>query len=353
MRKTRLLRLLMITGLVCLSTAILASCGGGSSSDSGSGGGDTGGGTSGGGGGASGDISIEGSSTVFPITQRVADQFQEQNSGTRITVGDAGSGDGFEALCNGDVPVSDASRPIDQEEEVPVCEENGVEFIELPVGLDGIAVTVNSENDFASELSLDELKNIWEPDSKVQNWSEVNSEFPDQTLSLYGPGTESGTFDFFTEVVNGEEGASRTDYQASEDDNVLVQGITGDQNALGYFGYAYFAENQDTLKALKVDGVEVNPSTIESGEYPLSRPLFIYVNKKVLEEEKVIQDFVSFYLEEGNFTNFVEESDYVALPDGAQQEVRTQFEDRTTGTIYNEDGELPGGEIESALKESK
>lgn len=344
----------MVTVLVL--SLVLAACGGGGGGNQGGGnqgGGANASGDAGGGGQGSGDISIEGSSTVFPITQRVAEAYGQENPGARITVGDAGSSEGFEALCAGDIPISDASRSIDQEEEVPICEENGVEFIELPVGLDGIAVTVNGQNQFADELSLDELKAIWEPDSQVQSWSDVRSSFPDQPISLYGPGTESGTFDFFTEVVNGEEGASRTDYQASSDDNVLVRGITGDPNALGYFGYAYYAENSDALKALRVDNVAPSPATIESGEYPLSRPLFIYVNTKMLEDNPQVEEFVNFYLEEGNFAEYVEESQYVALPEGAREEVRTQFEDRTTGTIYNENGELPGGEIQSALQQAQ
>ena len=344
----RSVRLWLVAASLLSLTVVLAACGGGGSEG---GGGDTGGGT--GGGQASGDISIEGSSTVFPITQRVAEAFQQENPDVRITVGGAGSGDGFEALCNGQVPIADASRPIDQEEEVPVCEENGVEFIELPVGLDGIAVTVNPQNNFADAITLEQLNAIWAPDSNVSSWNQVNSEWPDQQLTLYGPGTESGTFDFFTEVVNGEEGASRTDYQASEDDNVLVRGVSGDPNAMGYFGYAYYAENTDSLKALKVDDVSPNPATIESGEYPLSRPLFIYVNRQALEENPQIQEFVNFYLQDGNFSQFVEASDYVALPEGARQEVRTQFEERTTGTIYNENGELPGGELQSALQQSQ
>ncbi len=342
---------LMVVSLSALAF-IVAACGGGGN---GGGGGDTGSGTSGGTGGgqASGDISIEGSSTVFPITQRVAEAFQQENQDVRITVGGAGSGDGFEALCNGQVPISDASRPIDQAEEVPICEENGVEFVELPVGLDGVAVTVNNQNNFADGITLEELNTIWAPDSQVQSWSEVRSSWPDQPLTLYGPGTESGTFDFFTEVVNGEEGASRTDYQASEDDNVLVRGVSGDPNAMGYFGYAYYAENTDSLKALRVNDVVPEPATIESGEYPLSRPLFIYVNKKELEENPQVGKFVDFYLQEGNFAEFVEESDYVALPEGARQAVRQQFEDQTTGTVYNENGELPGGELQSALEQSQ
>lgn len=301
----------------------------------------------------SGEISIEGSSTVFPITQRVAEAFQRENPDTQITVGDAGSGDGFEALCEGNVPISDASRPIDQEEEVPICEENGIEFIELPVGLDGISVVVNGQNQFASEVTLDQLNQVWAPDSQLADWSEIDPQFPSQPLSLYGPGTESGTFDFFTEVVNGEEGASRTDYQASEDDNVLVRGVSGDPNALGYFGYSYYAENSETLKALRVDGVEVNEDTIASGEYPLSRPLFIYVAVPALEESEAVRAFVNFYLQENTLSQSVADSRYVPLPAGAEDQTRTQYVDMTTGTVFNANGELPGDDIEAALQQSQ
>jgi len=305
-----------------------------------------------GGGGVSGEIAIEGSSTVFPITQRVAESFNQDNPDVNITVGDAGTSEGFVPFCEGETEISDASRPIEAEE-IQACEENGVEYIEVPVALDGISVVTNTQNDWAQDITLEELKQIWEPDSQVENWSDVRSEWPDQPINLFGPGTESGTFDFFTEEVNGEEGASRTNYQASGDDNVLVQGVSSDPNAMGYFGYSYYAENQDTLKALPVDGVPVNPNTISSAEYPLSRPLFIYVSTQALEENEAVGPFVEFYLQDGNLTQFVEESDYVALPGNTENETRAQFEDRTTGTIYTKQGKLPGGDIESALKQSK
>ncbi|MGI8911516.1 MAG: PstS family phosphate ABC transporter substrate-binding protein [Rubrobacteraceae bacterium] len=340
-----------VSSLLALSF-VLAACGGGGGG--GEGGGNGGGEASGGGGGgASGTIDIEGSSTVFPITQRVAEAFNQENPDVNITVGDAGSSEGLEAFCNGDIPIADASRPIDPEEEVPTCEENGVDFIEVPVGLDGISVVTNLQNDFAQDITLDELNAIWEPDSQVETWSDVRSDWPDEPISLFGPGTESGTFDFFTEVVTGEEGASRTNYQASGDDNVLVQGVSGDPNALGYFGYSYYAENQDTINALPVDGTEVNPDTISSGEYPLSRPLFIYVSTQALEENEAVEPFVEFYLQDGSLDQFVEESDYVALPGNTGDESRKQFEDRSTGTIYAEDGSLPGGDIEGGLKQSQ
>lgn len=338
---------LTLAGLSAVAL-IVAACGGGSASESG--GGDTG---SGGGGGNK--IAVQGSSTVGPVTQAAAEAFQQENSDVQITVGTGGTGNGFEAFCAGETDISDASRPIDQEEELPNCEENGVEFVTLPVGLDGIAVTVNPQNDWASDITLDELNTMWSPESEgtVSTWQDVRSEWPANELALFGPGTESGTFDFFTEVVNGEEGVSRSDYQPSEDDNVLVQGVAGNQNALGYFGLAYYENNQDQLKLLSVDGVEPNADTISSGEYPISRPLFIYVNTQKLEDKQILQDFVSFYIEQSNLTGFVEETGYVNLPESTLQETRTQYEERQTGPLYDDSGELPGGNLEEALKQSQ
>lgn len=345
MRKS--MRLWLTVASLCALTLVLAACGGSGSSGSTSGGGN--------GGSGSNDIRVEGSSTVSPVTSAAADAFQQENSDARISVGSGGTGDGFQAFCQGKTDISDASRPIDQEEELPKCEENGVEFITLPIGLDGIAVVGNPQNDWAKNLTLDELKTMWSPDSEgnVSTWKDVNSQWPDTELALFGPGTESGTFDFFTEVVNGEEGASRSDYQASEDDNVLVQGVAGNPGAIGYFGLAFYENNQDTLKLFSVDGVEPNQDTISSGEYPISRPLFIYVNANKLEDKQILQDFVSFYLEEGNLSEFIKSTGYVNLPDSTVAETRTQYQERQTGPIYNDSGELPGGDIEGALKQSQ
>lgn len=347
------LRLFGVAGLLALTVVAVAACGGGSGGSEGGGNG----GDGGGGGELSGKIDVEGSSTVIPITQAVAEAFSQENPDVRITVGGAGTGDGFEAFCSGKTQISDASRPIDQEEEVPVCEENGVEFIEIPVALDGLSVMVNPQNDFADTITIEQLNEIWMPDSEVNQWDQVDSSWPDQELALYGPGTESGTFDFFTEVVNGEEGVSRSDYQASEDDNVLVQGISGDPNALGYFGYSYYVRNQDQLKLLGVDGgegpVKPSPETIASGEYPLSRPLFIYVSTKALEEKPEVEEFVNFYIGEENLDKFVKQAEYIPLSEGLAENARTQFEDRTTGTVYEENGDLPGGDLESALEQSQ
>jgi len=339
---TARLRLLAGVGLLLALWLVVAACGGGASGEQGGGGGDV-----------SGQIAVEGSSTVLPITQAAAEAFSQENPDVRISVGGAGTGDGFEAFCAGETQISDASRPIDPEEEVPACEENGVEYIEIPVAYDGISVVVNPQNDFATDITMEQLKALWEPqaEGEITQWSQVRSEWPDQEITLYGPGTESGTFDFFTEEVVGEEGASRSDYQASEDDNVLVQGVSGDPNALGYFGFSYYETNQDTLKALAVDGVEPDTQTIRTGEYPLSRPLFIYVSTQALEENPAVEEFVDFYLE--NLNQFVEQARYVTLPESLAQEARKQFEDRTTGTVYDENGELPGGDLETALQRSQ
>ncbi|MEX0911918.1 MAG: PstS family phosphate ABC transporter substrate-binding protein [Gemmatimonadota bacterium] len=251
--------------------------------------------------GPAGSIEIDGSSTVFPITEAVAEEYTAETRGeVRVTVALSGTGGGFRRFCSGETDISNASRPIAQEE-VQACEAAGVEYIALPVAYDGLAVMVNPVNDFVECLTVEELRQIWEPGSTVQSWSQVRPEWPDGPLRLYGPGTNSGTFDYFTEEIAGETGASRSDYTASEDDNVLVQGVSGDINALGYFGIAYYMENQERLKLVGVDSgdgcVLPNPETVESGEYaPLSRPLLLYVNIASLEDPAV-QAFVEFYLE--------------------------------------------------------
>ncbi len=316
------------------------------------------GGSAGGQGGeaVTGTINIEGSSTVQPITQAAAELFREENPEAKIEVGGAGTSDGFEAFCQGDTQISDASRPIDVAEEVPVCEENGVEFIEIPVAYDGISVVVNKQNDWVTDVTSEELKTMWEPaaEGEITQWSQVNPDWPDRELSLYGPGTESGTYEFFNEVIVGnEEEVNRSDYEASEDDNVLVQGVSGDENALGYFGYSYYENNLDALKALAVDGVKPTADTIRSGEYLLSRPLFIYVSTDALKNNRAVKPFVDFYLSEQNLDRLVEAAKYVTLPSSLSQESRTQYEDRTTGTVFTEEGEPKGGDLEAALKQSQ
>ena len=250
----------------------------------------------------SGTIEIDGSSTVFPITEAVAEEFNKVAPKVRVNVGVSGSGGGFKRFTVGETDISDASRPI-KESEAAIARENGIEYLEFLVGVDGLSVLVSPENDFVECLTVEQLHEIWKPESAVQKWNDLNPVWPDKRMNLYGPGTDSGTFDYFTEEVNGEAGLSRADYTASEDDNVLVQGIGGDRNALGYFGYAYYAENEDKLKLVAVDSGEgcVLPSveTIADGAYsPLSRPLFIYVSKTSLERPEV-REFVRFYMEHG------------------------------------------------------
>jgi phosphate transport system substrate-binding protein len=314
------------------------------------------GGSAGGQGAISGTINIEGSSTVQPITQAAAELFREENPEARIEVGGAGTSDGFEAFCQGDTQISDASRPIDVAEEVPVCEENGVEFIEIPVAYDGISVVVNKQNDWVTDVTSEELKTMWEPaaEGEITQWSQVNPDWPDNELSLYGPGTESGTYEFFNEVIVGnEEEVNRSDYEASEDDNVLVQGVSGDENALGYFGYSYYVSNRDSLKVLAVDGVKPTTKTIRSGDYLLSRPLFIYVSTDALKNNKAVKPFVDFYLSQQNLNRLVEAANYVTLPGSLAQESRAQYEDRTTGTVFTAEGEPKGGDLETAVQQSQ
>ncbi|HKY60714.1 MAG TPA: PstS family phosphate ABC transporter substrate-binding protein [Gemmatimonadota bacterium] len=271
----------------------------------------------------SGSVEIDGSSTVFPITEAVAEEFQRLHPNTRVTVGVSGTGGGFKRFCAGETDISDASRPI-KDTEADDCRQNGIAHTELRVAWDGLSVVTNPSNDFVDCLTVDELKRIWEPGSQVNNWNQVRTGFPDKRLILYGPGTDSGTFDYFTEAIVGEEDASRSDYTPSEDDNVLVQGVEGDPGALGYFGYAYYEENADRLKLLGVDGgsgcVQPSVETIESGEYaPLSRPLFIYVSDRGLAKPQV-QRFVEFYLEEG--AGLVPDVGYIALkPDQYEAEL--------------------------------
>ncbi|MDP8901089.1 MAG: PstS family phosphate ABC transporter substrate-binding protein [Actinomycetota bacterium] len=336
-------RLVVGAAMVLALSLVVAACGGG-------------GGSQGGGEPVSGEIAIEGSSTVQPITQAAAELFREQNPDARIEVGGAGTSDGFEAFCQGDTQISDASRPIDVAEEVPVCEENGVEFIEIPVAFDGISVVVNEQNDFATEITSEQLKTLWEPaaEGKISRWSQVDPQWPDEDINLYGPGTESGTYEFFNEtIVQNEEEANRSDAEMSEDDNVLVQGVAGDQNALGYFGFSYYENNLGDLKALAVDGVEPSAETIRSGEYLLSRPLFIYVNTKALKNNDAVKPFVDFYVSEQNLDRLVEAAKYVTLPGSLADEARAQYEDRTTGTVFTEEGEPKGGDLEAALKQAQ
>ena len=287
-------------------------------------------------GGAEGDlrgtIQIDGSSTVAPISQAVKEAFNEDTPGVNIAVGTSGTGGGFEKFCNGDIDISDASRPIEDDEK-SACADNNVEYVELKVAVDGLSVVVNKENDFVECLTVEELKKIWEPDSSVKTWKDIRSEWPAEDIELYGPGADSGTFDYFTDEIVGEEGASRKDYTQSENDNQLVRGVSGERNALGYFGYAYYVESQDDLKAVGVDAgdgcVEPTEETIKNGTYtPLARPLFIYPRTEALGEEHV-QAFVEFYLD--NVSEIVTEVGYIEAPAADIEAAKSALTEATAG----------------------
>jgi len=286
-------------------------------------------------GGLSGSVRVDGSSTVFPITEAVAEEFQKAHPGVRVTVGISGTGGGFKKFCIGETDINDASRLI-KSKELAKAAENGIEFIELPVAFDGISVVVNPRNDFVDFLTIEELSKIWHPGSTVKKWSDVRPGWPNRPITLYGPGTDSGTFDYFTQAINGKEQACRPDFTASEDDNVLVQGIAGDENALGFFGYAYYVENRSRLKVVPIDAGNgsVTPSveTINNGTYqPLSRPIFIYVCRKAAERPEV-DAFVRFYIE--NAETLVKEVGYVPLPQKVYQLALRRFEKRITGSAF-------------------
>ena len=275
----------------------------------------------------SGQIVVDGSSTVFPLTSAAAELFQQENPGVQVSVGQSGTGGGFEKFCAGETDISDASRQI-EEDEIAACEQNGVTQDEFSIANDGLTVVVNADNDWVTCLTVDQLKAIWEPDSKVNNWTQVDPSFPDEPLTLAGPGTDSGTFDYFTDAINGEEGASRTDYQASEDDNVIVQAVQGSPGALGYLGYTYYEQNADTLKALEVDNgsgcVAPTPETVQDGSYaPLGRQLYIYPSAEALERPEV-KAFVSFYIE--NIDKIVEAAGFIGLNDEQKATLQDQFD---------------------------
>jgi phosphate transport system substrate-binding protein len=288
-----------------------------------------------------GRIRIDGSSTVFPISEAVAEEYRSVAPGVRVTVGVSGTGGGFKKFLNREIDINDASRVI-KPIELATAEQNNIGFIELPVAFDGLSVVVNINNDFVDSLTTEELHRIWQPNSSVSTWQDVRTEWPAERIRLYGPGTDSGTFDYFTEVINGKSQASRADFTASEDDNVLVQGIAGDLNSLGYFGYAYYSENKDKLKLVPIDGgtgpVMPTPVTINNGTYaPLSRPIFIYLNAESTERPEV-QRFIEFYLE--NAASLSAETGYIALPDRVYERALQRVQDRVTGSAYFETSTL-------------
>lgn len=300
-------------------------------------------------------IRIDGSSTVYPITEAVAEEFQKAKKGVvNVTVGISGTGGGFKKFCRGETDISDASRPI-LKKEIDLCKEHGVEYIEIPVAYDGLAVIVNPKNTWVASLTVADLKKMWEPAAQgaIKKWNQVKHEWPDAPLKLFGPGADSGTFDYFTEAIVGKSKSSRGDFTASEDDNVLVQGIAGDKNALGYFGLAYYEENKSRLKIVPIVNPATNKAIIPSlktvmdGTYsPLSRPLFIYVNKASLSKPEV-KEFVNYYLKNAN--KLTKEVKYVPLPASAYKLAQKRFDMMKTGSMFGGE-EKVGMKIEELLK---
>jgi phosphate transport system substrate-binding protein len=302
-------------------------------------------------------IAIDGSSTVFPVSEAMAEEFQKAHAGTRVTVAASGTGGGFKKLCAKEIAIAGASRPI-KPTEVEACKASGVEYVELPVAFDGIAVVVNAQNKWVDKMTVDELKKLWSPEAqgKVKTWADIRKGWPKEEIHLFGAGVDSGTYDYFTKAIVGEEHKSRGDYTSSEDDNVLVKGIATDKLALGFFGVAYYTENKDKLKLVPIDdGVKENGEgaiiptheTIEKGTYqPLSRPIFVYVNKSEIERKEV-RDFVDFYLGEG--LKLVEEVGYIRLPAEAYKLAQQRFQQRTAGSVFAGAGSKVGVTVTELL----
>jgi phosphate transport system substrate-binding protein len=299
---------------------VLSACGG---ADAGQGGG-----ANGASGDVSGNVSVDGSSTVFPMSDAAAELLNEENPGIKVAVSESGTGGGFERFCNGETDISDASRPI-EEDEAKTCEQNGIDYTELEVATDALTMVVHP--DLAVDcLTLDQVKQLWGPDSTVSNWNELDPSFPDQEIALFGPGTDSGTYDYMAnDVIESETEQTRSDYEASEDDNVLVQGVAGTEGATGYFGYTYYEENSDKLKALAIDSgegcVEPSAETAQSGEYtPLARPLFIYVKNSAYTDNPAVQEYVDFYVE--NLPQIAEAAQYIPLSEEKYSETQSALE---------------------------
>ncbi|MBD2776482.1 PstS family phosphate ABC transporter substrate-binding protein [Iningainema sp. BLCCT55] len=294
----------------------------------------------------SGNLIIDGSSTVFPVSKAMAQEFKMKNPGVQFTVAVSGTGGGFEKFCTNQTDITGASRPINSLEQ-QVCQKNNIEYIEMPVAFDGISVVANQQNNFVDCLKIDELRKMWEPGAqgKVSSWNQIRSSFPNQPLKLYGPDPKSGTYDYFTLAVVGEEGKSRGDYTKSEDDTALVKGVSGDRNGLGFFGYAYYIANRDKLKLVAVDNgygcTKPSPTTISDSSYqPLSRPVFIYVKKSAANRPEV-KAFTNFYVAPEN-ANIVLQVGYVPLPNITLNSVSSRFRRGITGSVFGGSGSVIG-----------
>lgn len=284
-------------------------------------------------------IKIDGSSTVYPITEAVAEDFQIAKKGAvKVTVGISGTGGGFKKFCRGEIDIANASRPIHRKE-MEDCKKAGVQYVEMPVAFDALTVAINPKNNWIKTMTVAELKKIWEPaaQGKITKWNQINPAWPDEPFRLFGAGADSGTFDYFTEAIVGKAKSSRGDFTASEDDNVLVQGVASDKNGLGFFGFAYYIENQKKVTAVAVDngkgGVIPSTETVEDGSYqPLARPIFIYVNLKSAEKPEV-KEFVAFYMK--NALTLVKEVQYFPFPPSAYFTIMEHFNKRRVGTVFN------------------
>jgi len=278
--------------------------------------------------GVTGSVSVDGSSTVYPMSNAASELISEEGSEIKVSVAESGTGGGFEKFCADETDISDASRPIDEEEEVPVCKDAGIEYTELQVATDALTVVVHP--DLAVDcLTTEQLIRLWEPGSTVTNWNQLDPSFPDQEISLFGPGTDSGTYDYMAaDVIGDESETTRDDYEASEDDNVLVQGVAGTEGATGYFGYTYYEQNEDSLKALAIDDgngcVEPSAETAQAGEYtPLSRPLFIYVNNKKYNDNEAVKAYTDFYIE--NLETIAEAALFIPLSEELYDETKSRL----------------------------
>lgn len=293
--------------LLVASTIMLMSCGGGASTNSSESAAKL-----------SGEVVVDGSSTVAPVTQAVAEEFAKENSEVNVSVGISGTGGGFKKFVKGEIDISDASRPI-KPEEAEEAKKNGIEYLELKVGLDGLTVVTNKENTWAKDVSVEDLKKIWTDGSTVKTWKDVNPAWPAEPIKLYGPDQDSGTYDYFIEEIIGKEGKIRKDYSPSSDDNQLVQGVEGDKGSLGFFGYAYYLEQKDKMNALAINGIVPSDETVKNGTYtPLSRPLYIYVNKKAFAEKPQVKAFVQFYIK--NASELLKSVGYISLDSYSEQE---------------------------------
>ena len=320
MKLTSMRRALVPGGTALALSLVLAACGGSNNSDAAEGAE---------GSGASGSVAVDGSSTVFPMSDAAAELLAEESPDIQVAVASSGTSGGFEKFCAGQTDISNASRPIDEADEVPVCKQNGVEYTELQVATDALTVVVHPELEVDC-LTTEQLIKLWEPGSKVTNWNQLDPSFPDQEIELFGPGADSGTYDYMAaDVIGAESEKTRSDYEASEDDNVLVQGVSGTEGATGYFGYSYYEQNADKLKAVSIDDgngcVEPSAETAQSGEYtPLARPLFVYVSNASYTENEAVKEYVDFYIE--NLTEIAEAAQFIPLSEELYAETQSALE---------------------------